>query len=196
MVHWALYQENLNIHSWIISCPDGITPNSGLTGLSILILLLNGWALFGKFQLKKSIIGNPTNSEMDNYTPEYSLKNIPFPSYHVFRLALTEKIVDFVKRLRWKAFFYLDSCKNTDDIKKDVCNLKSQNTPPNNRLLDLFETDLFKLIKMVKFKKVRNNFQMKLSKDIKEVKTSNYIWVRSDKSKNIYKIKPLNIKKF
>ena len=43
---------------------------------------------------------------------------------------------------------------------------------------------------MVKFKKVRNNFQMKLSKDIKEVKTSNYIWVRSDKSKNIYKIKP------
>ena len=35
-----------------------------------------------------------------------------------------------------------------------------------------------------------SNFQMKLSKDIKEVKTSNYIWVRSDKSKNIYKIKP------
>ena len=35
LVHWALYQENLNIHSRIISCPDGITPNSGLTGLSI-----------------------------------------------------------------------------------------------------------------------------------------------------------------
>ena len=48
---------------------------------------------------------------------------------------------------------------------------------------------------MVKFKKVRNNFQIKLSKDIKEVKTSNYIWVRSDKSKNI-KLNPLNIKKF
>ena len=31
---------------------------------------------------------------------------------------------------------------------------------------------------------------MKLSNDIKEVKTSKYIWVRSDKSKNIYKIKP------
>ena len=41
-----------------------------------------------------------------------------------------------------------------------------------------------------KFKKVRNNFQMKLSQDIKEVKKSNYIWVKSDKSKNIYKIKP------
>ena len=43
---------------------------------------------------------------------------------------------------------------------------------------------------MVKFKRVRNNFQMKLNKDIEEVKTSKYIWVRSDKSKNIYKIKP------
>ena len=127
---------------------------------------------------------------MDNYTPEYSLKNIPYPSYHVFRLALTEKIVDFVKRLRWKAFFYLNSCENNDYVKKEVYNLKSQNTPPNNRLQDSFETDLFKLIKMVKFKKIRNNFQMKLNKDIEEVKTSKYIWVRSDKSKNIYKIKP------
>ena len=75
---------------------------------------------------------------MDNYTPEYSLKNIPFPSYYGFRLA-------------------------------------------NNRLLDSFKTNLFKLIKMVKFKKVRNNFQMKLSQNIKEVKTCNYIWVTSDK---------------
>ena len=40
LVHWALYQENLNIHSWIISCPDGITPNSGLTGLSILYIYI------------------------------------------------------------------------------------------------------------------------------------------------------------
>ena len=31
---------------------------------------------------------------------------------------------------------------------------------------------------------------MKLKHDIKEVKTSKYIWVRSDKSKNICKIKP------
>ena len=40
MVHWALYQEDLNIHSRIISCPDGITPNSGLTGLSILYIYI------------------------------------------------------------------------------------------------------------------------------------------------------------
>ena len=31
---------------------------------------------------------------------------------------------------------------------------------------------------------------MKLNKDIKEVKTSKCIWLRADKSKNMYKIKP------
>ena len=33
-LHWALYKENLNVHSWIIFCPDGIIPDSGLTGLN------------------------------------------------------------------------------------------------------------------------------------------------------------------
>ena len=33
-LNWALYQENLNVHSWMISCPDGIIPDSGLTGLN------------------------------------------------------------------------------------------------------------------------------------------------------------------
>ena len=113
---------------------------------------------------------------MDIYTPEYLLKNISYPSYHVFKLALTEKIVDFVKGLRWKAFFfYLDSCEDNDYDKKEFYNLKSQNTPPNYKLQDPFETDLFKLFRKVKFKRQHNNFQIKINKDIKEVKTSKYI---------------------
>ena len=77
-----------------------------------------------------------------------------------------------------------------DIAKKEVYNLKSQNTPPNNRLLDPFETDLFRLIKKVKFKRENNNFQMKLSRDIKELRSSKCIWVRADKSRNMYKIEP------
>ena len=30
----------LNIHAWITSCPDGITPNSGLTGPKILYIYI------------------------------------------------------------------------------------------------------------------------------------------------------------
>ncbi len=89
---------------------------------------------------------------MDTYTPEYSLKNIPYPSHHAFQLAPTEKIEDFIKRLRWRTLFYLEPQEDNNCAKKEVYNLKSQNTPPNNRLLDHFEADLFGLIKKIKFK--------------------------------------------
>ena len=52
--------------------------------------------------------------------------------------------------------------------KKEVYNLNSQKTPPNNKLLDPFEADLFKLIKKIRFRRDYNSFQMKLNKDIKE----------------------------
>ena len=132
----------------------------------------------------KNIIRNFTNSEMDIFTPEYSLKHISHPSYHAFQLALTEKLVDFVKRLGWNHVKIVTVQKK----KKEVYNLKSQNTPPD-KLLDLFEADLFKLIRKVKFRRDYNSFQKKLNKDMK-VKSCNCIWVRVDKSKNMYKIKP------
>ena len=127
---------------------------------------------------------------MDTYTPEYSLKNIPYPSHHAFQLALTEKIEDFIKRLRWRTLFYLEPQEDNNCTKKEVYNLKSQNTPPTNRLLDPFEADLFRLIKKVKFKRGNNNFQMKFSRDIKELKSSKCIWLRADKSRNMYKVEP------
>ena len=86
--------------------------------------------------------------------------------YIYIQLALTEKIEDFIKRLRWRTLFYLEPQEDNNCAKKELYNLKSQNTPPNNRLLDPFEADLFGLIKKVKFKRENNNFQMKLSRDI------------------------------
>ena len=63
---------------------------------------------------------------------------------------------------------------------KDVYNLKSQKTPPNNKLLDLFAADLFKLIKKIRFRRVYNSF-----KEVKELKISEFVWVRVDKSKTV-----------
>ena len=54
--------------------------------------------------------------------------------------------------------------------KKEVYNLGFQRTPPNNKLLDPFEADLFKLIKKIKFRRDHNNFQAKLNMDKKEFK--------------------------
>ena len=79
---------------------------------------------------------------MEIFTPEYSLKNIPHLTY-AFQLSLTEKIEDFIKRIWWKTYFYLNSSDVTNYTKKEVYNLKSPRTPPNNKLLDTFEADSF-----------------------------------------------------
>ena len=69
-VHWALYQEDLNIHSRIISCPDGITPNSGLTGLSILyiyIYIYTGEYVAHKFKKFKQCMETECTSKFCYY---------------------------------------------------------------------------------------------------------------------------------
>ena len=38
-LHWALYQENLNAHSWIIFCPGWIINESSLIGLNVYIYI-------------------------------------------------------------------------------------------------------------------------------------------------------------
>ena len=43
---------------------------------------------------------------------------------------------------------------------------------------------------VLKFKRENNNFQMKLNRDIKELKSSKCIWVSADKSRNMYKVEP------
>ena len=48
--------------------------------------------------------------------------------------------------------------------------MKSQRTPPNNKLLNTFEADLFKLIRKIRFRKYHNHFQTKSNKDISIVK--------------------------
>ena len=50
-------------------------------------------------------------------------------------------------------------------LKKEVYNLKSQRIHPNNKTLDPFEADLFKLIRKIRFRKYHNDFQTKLNKD-------------------------------
>ena len=53
--------------------------------------------------------------QMEKFTPMYSLKNIPFPKKHDFVLSLTDKIVDFIKRIRWKAHFHLNPAVPKED---------------------------------------------------------------------------------
>ena len=101
---------------------------------------------------------------MEIFTPDYPLKNIPHPTYLAFQLSLPEIIEDFIKRIRWKTYFYINSSDILNCTKKEVYNLKSQRTPPNNKLQDPFEDDLFKSIWKIRFRRDHKHFQTKLNK--------------------------------
>ena len=79
--------------------------------------------------------------QMDKFTPEYSLKNIPFPGKHEFIQPLTDKIEDFIKRLRLKAYFYLNSSDSQKEQRPSVRRLKSLRAPTSNGKLDQLEDD-------------------------------------------------------
>ena len=55
--------------------------------------------------------------QMEKFMPKYSLKNIPFPGKHDFVLSLTDKIVDFIQRMRWKAHFHLNPAAPKEEQK-------------------------------------------------------------------------------
>ena len=57
----------------------------------------------------------------------YSMKNIPIPNNNSYKLLLIEKIESFIKRLRWKALFYIDKNENKSNKNNDENTSATQN---------------------------------------------------------------------
>ena len=116
----------------------------------------------------------------------YSLKNIPIPSKQAYMKSMIEKLEVFIKRVRWKAFFFL----NEEEGKKSFNNFgfKTENTPPPCDYLKDFENDLYELVKNIEFKSNfhQTKFQARLSKDIKEIRNSDLLLISADKTSNLY----------
>ena len=92
--------------------------------------------------------------------------------------------------MRWKAHFHLNPAATKEEQKPGARRLKSQRTPPSNSGLDQFESDLFDIIRKIEFMNSKNSFQAKLRGDIERIRKSRKIWVRSNKSNNIYQVSP------
>ena len=101
-----------------------------------------------------------------------------------------DKIVDFIKRMRGKAYFHLNPAVPKVEQRPGARRLKSQRTPPSNSGLDQFENDLFGIIQKIEFMNSKNTFQAKMREDIERIRKSKKVWVRSDKSNNIYQVSP------
>lgn len=126
---------------------------------------------------------------MEKINLGYSVKNIPIPSERTYLLQLLEKIEAVIKRMRWKATFFLSNDNNDDEQPKvQRYGLKSEGTPKQIKELAPFEEDLIRLVKDIKFRKVKNDFQTKLSKDIRKIGSSTKTVTPADKTSNMYRL--------
>ena len=65
---------------------------------------------------------------MENINFNYSLKNIPTPSRLSYQLKLINKIESVIKRVKWKAFFFLRDNKSNKTA-RETFGFKSKQHP-------------------------------------------------------------------
>ncbi len=129
---------------------------------------------------------------MEEFTIDYSKKNIPIAGKDDYKIQLISKVEHFIKRMRWKAMEALGSLKSDE---KETFGFRSRKCPPTVDLLTDFENDLQMMVKNVEFRNINNPFQTKMSNDIKEIRSSQKVFVPADKSRNVYKLEPENYMK-
>ena len=117
----------------------------------------------------------------------YSLKNIPTTNKNTYLKTMISKLEHFIKRLRWKAFFFDQNLDETAD-NCETFGFKSEKSPPQHDDLIAFENDLYKMIKNIKFTNRKNAFQRHLSEDIKKIGQSPNLFIPADKTTNIYEV--------
>ena len=68
------------------------------------------------------------SSVMEKFSVTYSTKNIPLPSQNDYLQRLIEKTEHFLRRMHWKAYFFLNP--STISNTKDTYGFKSTKNPP------------------------------------------------------------------
>ena len=130
---------------------------------------------------------------MERFVTDYSVKNIPIPPKHQYKIQLiskTEKVSK--KRIRWKCLEFLGKL-NSNNF--ESYSLKSVKCPPAIQEMTDFGNELQDMIKGVEFTQICNSFQGKLENDIEHIKKSNKIFVFSDKSRNLFEVEQEEYKK-
>ena len=125
-------------------------------------------------------------NKMEKKTYNYSTKNIPVPSERNYKLQLVEKIEIFIKRMRWKAIMYDTGCKQNRNV--DKYGLKTLHSPKQVKELSAFEKDLIAVVKDIKFRNVRSDFQTTLQEDIRLIHNSKKTMTFADKTSNMYQL--------
>ena len=121
---------------------------------------------------------------------DYSLKNIPIPSKNSYFMTMLEKVESFIRRIRWKAYFFekgpASEGRSCDDAR--IFGFKSSSTPPQSEHLNQFENDLYEMVRNIECKPVRSKFLTRLDKDLRDIRSSTNVFVFADKTRNVYEL--------
>ena len=133
----------------------------------------------------------------------YSLKNIPTPSRKQYMKSLIAKTGNFLKRLRWASWFFLNKQNNdnteeeySEDGNTENYGFKTRKAAPFVNELSGFEKDVYHLISNIEFShKGNNNFQRRIKMDIKAIQSKDKVIIEADKTRNLYALEANDYKK-
>ena len=115
----------------------------------------------------------------------YSTKNVPIAPPKEYLKCLVDKTESFLRRVRWKAYCYLNPC---DPTNKQTFGFNTTKSPPVVKELEDFEGKMFSMIQNVRFNKTYNEFQKKISHDMQKIKSSDKRMIPADKTTNFYEL--------
>ena len=122
---------------------------------------------------------------MERTSFNYSTKNIPVASPKDYTKCMIEKTEQFLNRMRWKAFHFLNPVTAAD---KETFGFKTKNSPPAIAEMKHFEEGMINIIQNIEYRKVECQFQQDLKDDIASVKSDNRLFVKANKTTNFYKL--------
>ena len=97
-----------------------------------------------------------------------------------------KKIELFLKKLKWKAFFFLNP--DAKPLASKTYGFKTRKTRPTISELKEFEHEITKFVANKKVKHHTNVFQQQLKEDVRSIKNNNQLTVASDKTNNFCKM--------
>ena len=121
-------------------------------------------------------------------TLNYSSKNIAISNQKEYKLKLIEQIRKFCRRVRLKVHFSTENDDTYISSTTQNYGFKSRWLPKLNNDLKKFEEEMFELVKIIKFRKIKDKFQEQLRNDLKEINKSKHVIVKADKTNNYYKV--------
>ena len=87
-----------------------------------------------------------------------------------------------------ESIFFLNAIDCTEKEGQDKYGFKTRNPPFHIREMDKFEAEMIGMVKEIRFRKMRINIQQEMYEYRRRVKESDGIFVKSDKSGNLYEI--------